>query len=246
MSSLDTRLAIDIGNSAVKALVFRDGKPQLPVERLAPDNWAIIDRLVTNLGVKSMIYSTVANVPPAERMDRWMAAGCRILALTAETPLPFRTTYTTLATLGHDRRAGIAGAISLVKEPVLIADAGSCLTLDLVDGTGTHLGGNISPGLRMRLTAMHEQTGRLPLVTAADPTGPVGDATTTALRHGAQLGLVYEIEGLYRRLLPDHPGLRVVLTGGDGEWLAGRLDLPFLLYPNLVLHGLYQILSRLC
>ncbi len=244
MSPPVTHLAIDIGNSAVKALCFRDGAPVYPVERFAHDEWEAADRLVTNLGVNKIIYSTVANVPPAHRMDEWNAAGLLVLPLNAETPLPFTSEYETLRTLGHDRRAGIAGCRVFQQAACLLVDAGTCITLDLIDAEGVHLGGNISPGIRMRLSAMHQQTRRLPLVEPAGPDGPVGRSTTEALRHGAQLAAVYEIEGLYGRLLGDHPGLTVVLTGGDGGWLAGRLNVPTAYYPDLVLTGLNQILSN--
>jgi type III pantothenate kinase len=57
------------------------------------------------------------------------------------------------------------------------------------------------------------------------------------------MGLVYEVEGLYHRLSIDFPNLQLLLTGGDADWLAEKLSVPFNVYPNLVLRGLNQILS---
>ena len=45
-------------------------------------------------------------------------------------------------------------------------DAGTCITFDLLLADGRYIGGNISPGLSMRLAAMHAHTARLPLVDA--------------------------------------------------------------------------------
>jgi type III pantothenate kinase len=89
---------------------------------------------------------------------------------------------------------------------------------------------------------MHLHTARLPLVEPAPVDADLGLSTQLALRQGGQSGCVYEVEGLYHRLLPHHPGLRIVLTGGDGEYLLPRFTVPVLFYPHLVLRGLHQIL----
>lgn len=254
-TATDHQLTIDVGNSGVKAAVFYGETMTGPVVRFSNREWWVADRLVTNHGVKNIIYSTVANVPPAKWTDKWITDGRRVLPLSYRLPLPFTSVYGTMDTLGPDRIAVVAGSLAPLtftapaaapasKRARLIVDAGTCATLDLIDADGTHRGGNISPGLRMRLRAMHTFTARLPLPEPAEPTGPVGDTTVGALRHGGQLGLVYEIEGLYRRLRLAYPNLELLLTGGDGEWLARHLSIPCCFYPHLVLLGLHQILSN--
>lgn len=246
----DPQLVIDVGNSGAKAAVYRAGELIGAVVRFSDQEWEVTDRLITNHGVKNILYSTVANVPPTEWIEKWESSGLAVVALSAGLPLPFASTYETMHTLGHDRIAVVAGSLALRPDAAscgrarLIVDAGSCATFDLVDADGTYRGGNISPGLRMRLRAMHAFTARLPEPEPADPQGEVGRSTEEALRHGAQLGLVYEIEGLFHRLRASYPGLELLLTGGDGAWLAGRLSVPCRFYPNLVLLGLHQILSN--
>lgn len=250
----DYQLAIDIGNTAIKAAVFLEGKVMGPVVRFTEQEWEVADRLVTNHGVKNIIYSTVANVPPAKWTDKWNNAGLILVRLEPGLPLPFASEYETMATLGQDRIAAVAGSLALPtfsapaappekRASRLIVDAGTCMTLDLIDGNRRYLGGNISPGMRMRLRAMHHFTARLPQPEPGPTPGKVGRSTEAALRHGAQMGLVYEVEGLYRRLLAEHPELQLLLTGGDSGWLSEKLSVPFAVYPNLVLRGLNQILS---
>ncbi|MEO0731770.1 MAG: type III pantothenate kinase [Bacteroidota bacterium] len=245
------QLAIDIGNTVVKAAVLGEGGKLGPVIRFNDQEWSAADELVTNHGVKNIVYSTVANVPPPTWMDKWTTEGRFVLALTSDVPLPFRSEYGTMNTLGQDRIAAVAGSLvptdsapAAVPTASLIVDAGTCATLDLIDASGTYHGGNISPGLRMRLQAMHAFTARLPKLEPAKVTGRVGQSTAAALRHGAQLGLVYEIEGLYRRLQADFPGLQLLLTGGDAPWLAEHLSVPHVFRPYLVLRGLHLILSN--
>ncbi|WP_273447386.1 type III pantothenate kinase [Neolewinella agarilytica] len=250
-------LVIDIGNTVAKAAVFLDKVMIGPVIRFSDQEWEEVDRLVTNHGVKKIIYSTVANVPPAKWIDKWESGQCLVLALGPDLVLPFSSVYTTMETLGQDRIAVVAGsmAIPTTSAPCgtpqtsalparLIVDAGTCVTFDLIDGSATYLGGNISPGMRMRLQAMHTFTARLPDTPPADPSGRVGWSTASALRHGGQLGVVYETEGLFLRLQKQYPDLELLLTGGDANFLAGKLSVPFSLHPNLVLSGLNQILSN--
>ncbi|CAH0998666.1 Type III pantothenate kinase [Neolewinella maritima] len=236
-------LVIDIGNSGLKAACFLGDELRPPVLRLAGDDWSALDERVTNLGVRNILYATVANVPNQRWLEKWKAAGIGVFALDRSQPLPFASDYTTPDTLGQDRIAALAGTLGHMHTARLVVDAGSCVTLDLMDRHDRYLGGNISPGVTMRLTAMHERTARLPLVQGGGIAGAVGRSTEQALRHGGQLGVVYEIEGLYRRLLDAHPDLQLVLTGGDAPLLLSAFSLPVLHRPHLVLSGLHQILS---
>ena len=95
--------------------------------------------------------------------------------------------YRTPATLGADRLAAVMGAQSLLPHrTVFVIDAGTCITFDLLLSNGHYLGGNISPGLDMRLRAMHEFTARLPLISAEGENPDYGYDTITALRSGAK------------------------------------------------------------
>lgn len=243
MSSPSRNLVIDVGNSGTKAVCFQRDEIMLPVHRFEPGDWISIDGMVTNLGVNNIIYSTVANVPPQRWTDKWKAASLGVYFLDRNRPLPFTSAYRTMDTLGQDRIAAVAGTLGKVDTARLVVDAGSCITMDLVDRDHRYLGGNISPGVHLRLLAMHEHTARLPLVDTGRVEESIGQSTEQALRHGGQLGAVYEIEGLFSRLVLLYPDLQIVLTGGDASLLLPHFSVAVLSYPNLVLCGLNQILS---
>ena len=81
------------------------------------------------------------------------------------TSLPISIAYLTPQTLGRDRIAGAVAAQFLYPdEGKIIVDAGTCITYDFVDSNGCFLGGNISPGIQMRIRAMNSHTANLPLV----------------------------------------------------------------------------------
>lgn len=235
-------LVIDIGNSRVKYGVFLDGELQLE-SRL--ERWSASDilALATNHHPENIIYSTVGQELPAEA-ERELRESYRLFELDQKLPLPFVNAYETPATLGKDRLAAAAGAQHWYPgNNCLIVDAGTCITLDLLQADAVYMGGNIAPGVRMRLKAMHEQTARLPLVAPKKTPQIWGTTTETALQNGAVLGSALEIEALAMRLQERWTDLQVVLTGGDAAFLANSLECKIFVHSNLVLWGLNKILT---
>ena len=80
--------------------------------------------------------------------------------------LPIKVRYKTPETLGRDRLAAAVGANYLQPgKDLLVIDAGTAITYELVDASGSYLGGNISPGMTTRFRALNQFTKKLPLVT---------------------------------------------------------------------------------
>ena len=139
-----------------------------------------------------------------------------ILRFTPDTPIPITNRYRTPETLGSDRLAAVIGASSLKPgKDLLIIDAGTCITYEVIDARGNYWGGNIAPGMQMRLRALHEFTARLPLVEAEGEVPGMGYNTETAIRSGVLRGMKYEIEGYIKSMRSKFPHLLVFLTGGD-------------------------------
>jgi type III pantothenate kinase len=233
---------IDIGNSRTKIGVFFAGHLQWQ-EVLPGRDWSQIMEAATNPAPDNIILSTVGEEPP-EGWREAVGQKARFHLLDEHTAMPFRLHYRTPGSLGRDRLAAVAGTLAFHPgRNCLVVDAGTCITADLLTADATFRGGNISPGLRMRLRSMHEMTARLPLVDIGAVDTMLGDSTETALRNGALLGAALEIEGLAARLRPEMPGLQVVLTGGDSPILAGLLKSRIFVHPDLVLYGLDKILT---
>ncbi len=212
-------LIVDIGNSTTKAAVF-DGGRMLAHTRFETGLADALHALLEGRTAQACAYSIVgAEYNGLEDTLRLFAP--RLLRVTGETPTPLRNDYRTPATLGADRLAAAVGAAAL--EPgrdIMVADAGTCVTYDYVSADGRYLGGNISPGLGMRLRALHEHTARLPLVAAEGETPACGYDTETAVRSGVVDGMRLEIEGCVRRFLDTHAGGVVFATGGNGTRFA--------------------------
>ena len=167
----------------------------------------------------------------------------RFYFLDADTPLPVKIEYGTPETLGRDRIAGVVGAF--YEKPdcnVLIIDAGTAITYDLLLKPGIFAGGNIAPGVKMRLKALHHFTGKLPLIEKIGDFPLMGTNTETAIRAGVIQGILFEIEGYIRKLKTVYPDLFIFLTGGDAFLLAEKLKTPIFVDKNIVLKGLNRIL----
>ena len=211
-------LIIDIGNTRAKVLAF--------------EGTEIVDKMTTDhqlSGVKDFakkmkcergIFSTTAHMTK-EGQEVLKTLGIPVMQLTGNTRVPVDVKYHTKETLGADRLAAIVGARTLQPDgDILVIDSGTCITIDFLDAQNHFLGGNISPGLEMRLRAMHEGTALLPLIGREGEVPELGTDTATALRSGVVWGMKHEIEGYIRQFRKKYPCVSVFLTGGDIKKLA--------------------------
>ncbi|MEQ8521822.1 MAG: type III pantothenate kinase, partial [Vicingaceae bacterium] len=160
-------------------------------------------------------------------------------------PVPIKSLYSSPETLGHDRIAlAVAGSEKFPNCNTLIIDIGTCMTMDLVDSSGTYHGGAISPGMELRFRSMHEGTSRLPLVDFASKKLPdqIGKTTRECMESGVILGMAHEIRGTIKELNKEFEDLKVLLTGGQHHLFEVPLKNSIFADPNLVLRGLNHIL----
>ena len=236
-------LAIDIGNTHIKAAVF-DGAALRQEYRLA--DWSALLAVVDEHAVTRAIVASVTDLREVQALARRLPIP--LLVLDGTTPLPFVNTYETPATLGADRLAAVAGAQQQhPRQHALAIDAGTCITYDLIDARGHYRGGLISPGVGLRLRAMHTFTARLPLVEADNsPFSLTERRTAAALRSGAVGGAAAEISQMIRMYGDKFSDLRVVISGGDAFYLMDTLrpEHPVTVVPNLILIGLNRILQH--
>ena len=106
-----------------------------------------------------------------------------------------------------------------LDQGLLLADAGTVLSLTLLDGDGRFRGGRLMPGLRLQLQAMASGTALLPALTGqqqVDDPFPMG--TAEAMGQGVVQGLVAAVVDAQQR-----SGARLWLCGGDAPWLEQAL-----------------------
>ncbi len=237
-------LTIDQGNSSAKVTVWEDER-EIETRRIYSMSIEELIPMLETTEVDSCAYCSVGHTDAKflESLRRLLDG--RMLVLTPHTPVPIRIVYGTRSTLGNDRVAAAVGAATLFEgEGSLVVDAGTAVTIDVVDSDGTFLGGNIAPGMRLRFSSLHEATSQLPLVEAEGEVSRFGHDTTTAIRCGVVGGMVSEIADAYSYAAEKYGCRHIVITGNDAPHLIPLLEergLPVVARPNLVGLGLLRI-----
>lgn len=238
-------LTIDIGNTSAKWAIFRTGDI-VHSERLS-DAWQdTLSRITLDFGVpRRVLISNVAGPQPelVEALHAWEQLAVKVQWLTWQSAEASRWVSDIPMGLGADRLAADAGARQLENDAtLLVVDAGTCLTFDVIAKDGRILGGSISPGIELRLKAMHDHTAALPLLRPEGEAPVVGYDLMTAMRGGCLNGLRWEIEGYVRHLVSEgYSDLRVFYTGGNDLQLAPDVEARLIHDPLLVMRGLMAI-----
>ena len=236
-------LVIDIGNSRTKVALFsgQEMAASFVFKDFSESDLAKLRKEYPF--ADTAIISTVANDRPPI-LDYLRANFRFMLELTHQTRVPVRNAYLSPETLGLDRLAAAIGARELFpNQDLLVIDAGTAITFDLMDHKGTFCGGNISPGLKSRFRALHEFTQRLPLTDETGPCPLIGRTTEEAIRSGVVNGMIAEIDGMIERLKDEYPDLVPVLTGGDAQFFERRLKNHIFVKFDITLVGLNRILE---
>jgi type III pantothenate kinase len=136
---------------------------------------------------------------------------------------------------------------------VLVADAGTALSLTRVGATGVFAGGRLQPGVSTQLSSLGRTTALLPLLVPGpeglDPFVEANDPwpieTEQAMRVGCLRGLAAAVAQAWRDLQSAEPSA-LWLTGGDAPALAPLLraeEVPFNPAPELALEALVALSS---
>lgn len=233
-------LIIDIGNTSSKYYCF-DGDEILAHDSEEGHALSFLSHIQV-CEVEAAMVCTVVDLPSSVE-NQLEALPCPVYRFSSETPIPIKNRYRTPETLGTDRLAAAVGAWSQAgNRSLLIIDAGSCITFDVINADGEYIGGNIAPGLHARLRAIGDYFPRLPHVTANGEAPALGYDTETAIRAGVIQGMRHEIEGYIMYLKKQYDGLAVFMTGGDDHMFANAAGSDLVVDHFLVPKGLNHIL----
>lgn len=232
-------ICLDIGNTRLKVGVFH---PEMDdeFEVFTKYNVETILSISEKYPAHQFVCSSTALLSP--EIESFLRSTPDFLEINHLLTFPFKNLYDTPQTLGTDRMALVAGALSLYpKRNCLIIDAGTSITLDLVNQSGEYLGGSIHPGIEMRLKALHNFTGKLPLVKEDWTENLIGKSTNECIQIGTVKAAVYEIQHFIEEYRANFDDFVVLLSGGNTEMFFYKLKNEIFAHPNLVLIGLKTI-----
>jgi type III pantothenate kinase len=238
------KLLLDIGNTRLKwawwdqalksggARVHAGHSPQAVLEALD------LELKPAELWVASVAAPELRAAVEGWARTRWGLAPHWVSSDTAACGV--RNAYAQPARLGVDRWLAMIAAYRRTRGAVFVVDAGTALTIDVVDARGQHRGGLIAPGLDTQRQSLQRGTQ----VRAIDPgLGPewLASDTDTAVSWGTLHGVLGLIERVYAAISLEHAAITMILTGGDAPVLQALLAAPSVLAPDLVLEGLAQV-----
>ena len=194
--------------------------------------------------LKRVILSSVK--PYSDELKQYLSENFeQFLELDHQTEIPIGNLYQTPETLGKDRIAAAVGANELFPDQnLLVIDAGTAITFDLISEKNEFIGGNISPGLEMRFKALNQFTGSLPLLSRSNDFNEIGQNTTEAIQAGVQNGIIYEIGQTIETFNRNYQNLQIIMTGGDSIFFDKKLNYTIFVNFNLTLIGLNRILEH--
>ena len=244
-----SHLILDIGNTRTKAAVMDNGAVEEIFISERPD---LLDvEGICNLYKVDAAIASVTGPQPDFAAILPATLFKRFHQLNHKSLLPITIDYDTPQTLGMDRIAAVVGArVAEPSGPLLVVDAGTCITIDVLDADNCYHGGAILPGIQMKLHALNNYTAALPLVdlTPDESDGSttlpiIGKSTRASIIAGTCSASVFEIQGFINEYHKLYPSLKLFLTGGDSLFFAKRLFFPNFATPSLIMFGLDKILE---
>lgn len=255
----DFRVAVDAGNSSIKFAMSptqtnHTGDPSnLNVKRLslAIDQWpeSLSTYFASLLPPRQRVHWRLASVNSVacEQLTPWISTNRpndsqrqivrSDIGIEANVRYPQR--------VGIDRLLAARSAFQLAGKRTAIAiDAGTTVTVDVVDESGVFRGGAILPGLGLQLRSLHEATDKLPRLLPADDLVNLeipGRDTEAAMQLGVARGTVGAIDSLVDAMKGQFEVAKIYLTGGDADRLSPAMRCRHEVISDLPLRGLYLL-----
>jgi len=261
---MEKTLFLDAGNTRIKgaellpdhAAAGHDGEQdtvpswrilRIP-EYVSPDFETVLRQLC--LGFDRIVLSSVKKHFQREELGRLLDSGStgsppEILAITRSVLTPDRHRYRTPETLGIDRYLACLGAWRLGSGAVIVSDAGTACTIDVMDAGGVYQGGVIMPGLHMLIETLGHGADGLFTVPAGLPATWPPESTASALQAGTSGTFIASWEAHVERTRERFPDARIWLTGGDADFLMQHCSLEVQRNNFLVFEGMRYWLDHL-
>ncbi len=247
-------LTVDIGNSNIVA------------GGMDPQKTYFVERLSANLYMTSLEYAvSFKHILEMNRIDAGAISGCIICSVvppltnTIREALERVTHHLPLvvgpgiktglnikmdnpAQLGSDLVVDAVAAIHEYGAPLLIFDMGTATTMSAVDKSGSYVGGDIIPGLKVSLDSLSSRASQLPRIGLDSPKRIIGTNTIECMKSGAIFGNACMIDGMIDRAQEELKGpVKVISTGGLARFITPCCRHAIIYDDILLLKGLLLI-----
>jgi type III pantothenate kinase len=247
-------LLLDVGNTRIKWGVLDNGQIRktghIVLSKVKEQGLAALTSRLPR-AVDAVLVSNVAGPTFATRLSGVIGMHCQRdvhFAKTERQTCGVRNGYRQPRRMGVDRWVAMIGAWAEIQAACVVVDAGTAVTIDVLDNHGLHLGGQILPGVALMSAALAASTSDIPraghrIPAATSGLDIFGDSTGKAVRNGTWNAVVGAVERAITTLRSNAYDPVVVLTGGDASRMLTALGTEPLHRPNLVLQGLARMLE---
>ncbi len=211
---------LDFGNTTCKVARIVDEKP-VELSRVALEPLENIPASIIE-GSNCVLAGSAPRAIQAWE-GKLRSTGCKTRVL-SRADIPLKLRMEDPSTVGIDRLLGAMGASMLHAErTILVVDAGTAITFNLVDAEGVFQGGAILPGLGLMARSLAQNTEQLPQVNFRKSI-PEFPASTTpkAIRMGIHLAATGAIHRAWHLCLLKDPLSLLIFTGSDAVYLAAE------------------------
>lgn len=246
-------LLIDAGNTRIKSAVIRNDELLVnPAIQHTKDSVFDICRALLESHQTTILYIASVLEATFQHSVKEYCASQNIQVFfvksTAEA-YAFRSAYQVPETLGVDRFVAMLGALDLntSSDVLIVIDAGTALTIDILMQNGKHLGGTISPGLHVMFSSLHKYTQLDQMFTNNKDLRAqrfYADNTEDAIILGTINSFIAGIEHTIQQAITKvSTNASIIVTGGDAELIANGLQFDCEIHTDLVLRGLQKVFT---
>ena len=233
-------LLIDIGNTLIKVAISNNKKI---IKEFKFKKFEVSD-LINIISEYNITFSALSNVSkPNDSLVKTLKEKTVFFSFDKKIKLPFTLNHD-INDVGDDRLALICAAKrDFPDNNVLVIDIGTCITYDIKSAENIYKPGGISPGLKMRIKSISEDAFNLFQTDLDYPKKFIADDTKTSLDIGVIGGIKFEIEGFIKQYQSLFENLIVVITGGDSNFLSGKIKNTIFTNSNYIFKGLDYLIE---
>ena len=245
----DKVLLIDIGNSSLKwCIADSNGLSAMSQELYPKDittdffihNWHVLEQpndIVVSCVAQNIVWLALEKAC----FELWDIKVQKVNSLKKQFGLI--NAYENVSSLGSDRWCAMLGGLHQANSAFIVINAGSALTVDVVNEAGQHLGGYVVPGINMMKKSLGLHTAQVQVDSTSNVLTDLslGHSTEECVESGIHLLVVKFIEAIYKKVSLDMNGCQTFVSGGDAKSITDLLSFNSDVVPDLVLRGLAVI-----
>ncbi len=246
----ETKLLIDIGNSAIKTALCKNSKLFL-IKNIDNDIKSFRKILINNYkkyNINKIIFTSVIGNKVLKNYINILRSifDCPLIEFkSTKKLLGVKNAYLIANNLGSDRWAGIVGSYLKYKKPLCLVDCGTAISIDYVSNSGQHIGGYILNGVNNYKLSFnnvyHLKNIKFQNIYSFSNLKP-SKSTKEGIEKGYTLMVVSSIEKSFRDFCKTQSKKPLlIISGGYGHIISKQLSIRNQYDPNIVLMSLAYI-----